>query len=144
MTDEYVTPQTIFAERLRRKLTQTQAGNIAGQSRATWSRYETGAKPMPAWEWADWLHCADKYVPPTIPLRASTNPFTRDIAPLPGDTLPDRLNRLEARWLRRALKECNGNVSAAARYLGLTFRQMRYALDKHVKLTPASELDPLQ
>lgn len=56
------------------------------------------------------------------------------LALLPGRTLPERLNRLEVRALRRALAACNHNASAAARMLGITFRQMRYALKKHSRL----------
>ncbi len=59
---------------------------------------------------------------------------TPDLRLLPGGALPDRLNRLEVRALRRALAANHWNASAAARMLGITFRQMRYALKKHTRL----------
>ncbi len=59
---------------------------------------------------------------------------TTDLRLLPGETLPDRLNRHEVRALRRALVANHGNASAAARMLGISFRQMRYALKKHARL----------
>jgi hypothetical protein len=59
---------------------------------------------------------------------------SRALQLLPGRTLPDRLNRHEARAIRRALAANEGNASAAARALGITFRQMRYALKKHARL----------
>ena len=57
-----------------------------------------------------------------------------DLRLLPGATLPQRLNRLEVRALRCALRATDHNASAAARKLGITFRQMRYALKKHTRL----------
>ncbi len=75
--------------------------------------------------------------------RPSTPRTPRQLVLLPGKTLTERLNRHEVRAIRRALVLCDGNMSAAARLLGMTFRQMRYALAKHARLAQLFEASAL-
>ena len=56
---------------------------------------------------------------------------------MPGDavgrgseTLDDYLNRLERQAILEALQKTEGNRTAAARLLGVTFRSMRYRLER--------------
>jgi two-component system response regulator PilR (NtrC family) len=46
------------------------------------------------------------------------------------ETLDDYLNRLERQAILEALQKCDGNRTAAARLLGVTFRSMRYRLER--------------
>ena len=46
------------------------------------------------------------------------------------EPLPDVLNDVERQAIQKALRETNGNRTAAARLLGMTFRQLRYRLEK--------------
>jgi len=57
-----------------------------------------------------------------------------EIAPGFGLSLPDGgldLVALERELIDRALKKCNGNRSATARYLGITRNTLNYRLEKH-------------
>ncbi len=48
-----------------------------------------------------------------------------------GDTLPAYLERVEKFHLGRALHETGGRKKRAATLLGISFRQMRYLLEKY-------------
>ena len=54
----------------------------------------------------------------------------RSPAPQPEESLEDYLARLERSALERALAETQGNKTAAAKKLGISFRSLRYRLDK--------------
>ena len=47
-----------------------------------------------------------------------------------SETLDEYLNRLERQAIREALQKAEGNRTAAARLLGVTFRSMRYRLER--------------
>jgi two-component system response regulator PilR (NtrC family) len=47
-----------------------------------------------------------------------------------SETLDDYLNRLERQAILEALQKTEGNRTAAARLLGVTFRSMRYRLER--------------
>ena len=47
-----------------------------------------------------------------------------------SETLDDYLNRLERQAIMEALQKTEGNRTAAARLLGVTFRSMRYRLER--------------
>ena len=47
-----------------------------------------------------------------------------------SETLDDYLNRLERQAILEALQKTEGNRTAAARQLGVTFRSMRYRLER--------------
>lgn len=47
-----------------------------------------------------------------------------------SETLDDYLNRLERQAIHEALQKTEGNRTAAARLLGVTFRSMRYRLER--------------
>jgi two-component system response regulator PilR (NtrC family) len=47
-----------------------------------------------------------------------------------SETLDDYLNRLERQAILEALQKAEGNRTAAARLLGVTFRSMRYRLER--------------
>ena len=47
-----------------------------------------------------------------------------------SETLDDYLNRLERQAILEALQSTEGNRTAAARLLGVTFRSMRYRLER--------------
>lgn len=49
---------------------------------------------------------------------------------IPGETLDDYLNRLERHAIQAALEQTEGNRTAAARVLGISFRSLRYRLDR--------------
>ncbi|MFZ5722052.1 MAG: sigma-54-dependent transcriptional regulator [Pseudomonadota bacterium] len=51
-------------------------------------------------------------------------------AQLPGETLEDYLQRIEKDMILKALHETRWNRTAAARKLGMTFRSLRYRLQK--------------
>ncbi|NOY77844.1 MAG: sigma-54-dependent Fis family transcriptional regulator [Calditrichaeota bacterium] len=48
-----------------------------------------------------------------------------------GNTLPEKVARLEVSLIQDALKNTNGNQSQAARLLGITERNLRYKMDKY-------------
>jgi two-component system response regulator PilR (NtrC family) len=47
-----------------------------------------------------------------------------------SETLDDYLNRIERQAILEALQKTDGNRTAAARQLGVTFRSMRYRLER--------------
>ena len=47
-----------------------------------------------------------------------------------SETLDDYLNRIERQAILEALQKTDGNRTAAARLLGVTFRSMRYRLER--------------
>ena len=47
-----------------------------------------------------------------------------------SETLDDYLNQLERKAIQEALLKTEGNRTAAARLLGVTFRSMRYRLER--------------
>jgi two-component system response regulator PilR (NtrC family) len=47
-----------------------------------------------------------------------------------SETLDEYLNRLERQAILEALQKAEGNRTAAARLLGVTFRSMRYRLER--------------
>ena len=47
-----------------------------------------------------------------------------------SETLDEYLNRLERLAILEALQKSEGNRTAAARMLGVTFRSMRYRLER--------------
>jgi len=57
---------------------------------------------------------------------------TRAVAPAPSrENLPPPLKRLEWEHIQRVLAECGGNISAAARRLGMHRRSLQRKLGKH-------------
>jgi two-component system response regulator PilR (NtrC family) len=46
------------------------------------------------------------------------------------ESLDDYLNRLERQAILEALQKTDGNRTAAARLLGVTFRSLRYRLER--------------
>jgi DNA-binding XRE family transcriptional regulator len=66
------TPILIKKARDQAGLTQTQAANLIGVSRVTWTRWETGITPPPAEPlWRFWLHVAGLE---RIPFSAAASP----------------------------------------------------------------------
>jgi len=47
-----------------------------------------------------------------------------------GETLEDYLNRVERQAIQEVLEQTGGNRTAAARVLGISFRSLRYRLDR--------------
>ena len=47
-----------------------------------------------------------------------------------GETLDDTLNRVERAAISEALAKTGGNRTAAARLLGVTFRSLRYRIER--------------
>ena len=46
------------------------------------------------------------------------------------ETLPEALNRIEKEIIIKALKQFNDDLKKTSAYLGLTYRQLRYAISK--------------
>lgn len=66
-----------------------------------------------------------------IHLRRSPRRSEADAAAKPdAEALPEMLNDVERQAIQKALRETGGNRTAAARLLGMTFRQLRYRLQK--------------
>lgn len=55
---------------------------------------------------------------------------TADVAGRGVESLDDYLNRIERQAIMEALQKSGGNRTAAARILGVTFRSLRYRLDR--------------
>lgn len=55
---------------------------------------------------------------------------TEDASPAAGENLEDYLARIERGVIEQALAETRNNKTAAAKLLGITFRALRYKLDK--------------
>jgi two-component system response regulator PilR (NtrC family) len=58
---------------------------------------------------------------------------TDEVAEIPEDgvMLDDILNQIERRHIDTALKQTGGTIKKAAQLLGITFRSLRYRLQKH-------------
>jgi two-component system response regulator PilR (NtrC family) len=56
---------------------------------------------------------------------------TPDVVPDAGMSLDDEMNRLEKELLLKALARSGGNKTEAAKLLNISFRSLRYRLDKH-------------
>jgi two-component system response regulator PilR (NtrC family) len=54
-----------------------------------------------------------------------------DEFPADGVMLDDILNQVERRHIDAALKQSGGSIKKAAQLLGITFRSLRYRLQKH-------------
>ncbi|MEA1921116.1 MAG: sigma-54 dependent transcriptional regulator [Pseudomonadota bacterium] len=68
---------------------------------------------------------------PEIVRQKSQTELTTTKLPKEGLDLEDVVARLETDLIEQALKQCNGNKTRAAELLGLTFRSLRYRLDKY-------------
>lgn len=63
-------------------------------------------------------------------LQLSPEAFSEDTPGRGSETLDDYLNRLEKQAILEALQKTGNNRTAAARLLGVTFRSMRYRLER--------------
>ena len=68
---------------------------------------------------------------PAVVRQNSQTDLTATKLPIEGLDLEDVVARLETDLIEQALKQCNGNKTRAAELLGLTFRSLRYRLDKY-------------
>lgn len=68
---------------------------------------------------------------PAVVLQKSQTELTTTKLPEEGLDLEDVVARLETDLIEQALTQCNGNKTRAAELLGLTFRSLRYRLDKY-------------
>jgi two-component system response regulator PilR (NtrC family) len=66
----------------------------------------------------------------TEDLQLSPEPLADELLGRGSETLDDYLNRLERKAIQEALLKTEGNRTAAARVLGVTFRSMRYRLER--------------
>jgi two-component system response regulator PilR (NtrC family) len=64
-------------------------------------------------------------------LRAGTVPVYPEIFDVEGVSLDSVVDRLEKELLLKALERAGGNKTEAAKLLNISFRSMRYRLDKH-------------
>ena len=74
--------------------------------------------------------CLDDRICPDDLQLASDAPTGEDINGHPGETLDDQLNRLERQAILDALGKTGFNRTAAARLLGITFRSLRYRIER--------------
>ena len=63
-------------------------------------------------------------------LQLSAEPFSDDLAERSGETLDDHINRVEKQLILEALSKTGSNRTAAARLLGVTFRSLRYRIER--------------
>lgn len=63
-------------------------------------------------------------------LQLSADELAEEMVGRGSETLDDYLNRLERKAIQEALLKTEGNRTAAARVLGVTFRSMRYRLER--------------
>ena len=63
-------------------------------------------------------------------LQLSAEPFSDDLAERSGETLDDHINRIEKQLILEALSKTGSNRTAAARLLGVTFRSLRYRIER--------------
>ena len=68
---------------------------------------------------------------PAVVQQKSQTELTTTKLPEEGLDLEDVVARLETDLIGQALQQCNGNKTKAAELLGLTFRSLRYRLDKY-------------
>ena len=66
---------------------------------------------------------------PSVPAAAGAQPREFGI-PDRGMDLEDRLEEIETGYLREALNSTGGNMTEAARLLGMSYRSMRYRVQK--------------
>ena len=63
-------------------------------------------------------------------LQLAADPTTEDGSSISGETLDDHLNRVEKQAILEALAKTGFNRTAAARLLGITFRSLRYRIER--------------
>lgn len=63
-------------------------------------------------------------------LQLAANPEVAEGGTLSGETLDDHLNRVERQAILEALAKTGFNRTAAARLLGITFRSLRYRIER--------------
>ncbi|MCK5679534.1 sigma-54-dependent Fis family transcriptional regulator, partial [bacterium] len=68
---------------------------------------------------------------PPILRKEAENTTTTSTLPEGGLDLEDVVAQLETDLIEQALKKCLGNKTKAAKLLGLSFRSLRYRLDKY-------------
>ncbi len=68
---------------------------------------------------------------PAVVQENSQNDLIMTKLPKEGLNLEEVVARLETDLIEQALRQCDGNKTRAAELLGLTFRSMRYRLDKY-------------
>ncbi len=69
-------------------------------------------------------------LPSVVRQKSQTNQAIIEL-PKEGFNLETFVTKLETNFIEQALKRCNGNKTRAAGLLGLTFRSLRYRLDKY-------------
>ncbi len=74
--------------------------------------------------------CLDDRICPDDLQLASDAPAGDDLNGHPGETLDDQLNRVERLAILDALGKTGFNRTAAARLLGITFRSLRYRIER--------------
>ncbi|HDS15941.1 MAG TPA: sigma-54-dependent Fis family transcriptional regulator [Proteobacteria bacterium] len=70
-------------------------------------------------------------LPPVVQQKAPYSSPTRTILPATGLDLEEIVTQLEIDLIKQALAQCQGNKTKAATLLGLSFRSLRYRLDKY-------------
>ena len=73
--------------------------------------------------------CLDNVIE-TDDLQLAADPAPGDESTLSGETLDDHLNRVEKQAILDALAKTGFNRTAAARLLGITFRSLRYRIER--------------
>ena len=70
---------------------------------------------------------------PDVFMEEHSAPAEGELADIPdeGVMLDDILNQIERRHIDAALKQADGSITKAAQMLGITFRSLRYRLQKH-------------
>jgi two-component system response regulator PilR (NtrC family) len=70
---------------------------------------------------------------PDVFMGEQSVPTDDEVAEIPegGVMLDDILNQIERRHIDTALKQAGGTIKKAAQLLGITFRSLRYRLQKH-------------
>jgi two-component system response regulator PilR (NtrC family) len=70
---------------------------------------------------------------PDVFMEEQSVPTDDEVAEIPEDgvMLDDILNQIERRHIDTALKQADGTIKKAAQLLGITFRSLRYRLQKH-------------
>lgn len=74
--------------------------------------------------------CLDDRIAPDDLQLATDAPIGDDPSGHPGETLDDHLNRVERQAILDALGKTGFNRTAAARLLGITFRSLRYRIER--------------
>ena len=68
---------------------------------------------------------------PEVVKKTSRASLTSTTLPKEGINLEEVVANLETDLIEQALKQCNSNKTKAAKLLGLSFRSLRYRLDKY-------------